>query len=341
MKKPKEKKRSGVKKALITIGILLLVLLLIAGAGLYVVNRYMDRINRVDPNEEPEVLPESETFETDESTTESTAPPLDPSEVEWEKEETVTFDDSGLLNILLVGQDRREGQGRQRSDTMILCSINTKTNEVSMISFLRDLYVQIPGGYSPNRLNASYAFGGFPLLNKTMNQNFGVTIDGNIEVDFEGFTTVIDQVGGVDITLTKKEAAYLRLNDGKAGTVHLNGYQALEYARIRKLDSDFGRTQRQRNVLMAVFSKVRAMSVGEIKALVDTILPTLTTDMSNTELLSLVTQLAPMLAGMEIHTYRVPANDAYRYASIRGMSVLVPDLNKIRTDLRDEYLPFD
>ena len=87
---------------------------------------------------------------------------LAPEEVDWSEIEPFLDDD--LLNILLVGQDRREGEGRQRSDSMILCSINPATKQISMISFLRDLYVQIPGGYSDNRLNAAYVFGGFPLL---------------------------------------------------------------------------------------------------------------------------------------------------------------------------------
>lgn len=84
---------------------------------------------------------------------------------------------------------------------MILCSINLETGETSLISFLRDLYVQIPGGYSDNRLNATYAFGGFDLLDATLTENFGVSIDGNFEVDFTGFEAIIDMVGGIDIEL--------------------------------------------------------------------------------------------------------------------------------------------
>lgn len=327
-----------------TVLLILLALLLLVGLGGWAaVGHYLGKIDRIDHENEPVVPPESEDFEPDSEestdTSQTTAPSMDPSEVSWSNH-TVTFDDSELLNILLVGQDRLSGQGRQRSDTMILCSINTKTKKVSLISFLRDLYVQIPGGYSDNRLNATYAFGGFPLLNKTLKQNFGVTVDGNFEVDFEGFTRVIDAVGGVDITLTAREAEFLQVNDGKAGTVHMDGALALSYSRIRYLDSDFGRTQRQRNVLMSVFSHMRELSVSELMSLMNTILPLLKTDMSNARILSLMTQLAPMVSSMEVNTYRVPANNAYRSASIRGMSVLVPDLKKIRTQLKEEYLPF-
>lgn len=108
----------------------------------------------------------NEFFETDspeESPT--TAPVVKPEDIDWGEIEP--FLDDKLINILLVGQDRYVGTARQRSDTMLLCSINPKTKKVSMISFLRDLYVQIPGGYSDNRLNAAYAFGGFPLMADT------------------------------------------------------------------------------------------------------------------------------------------------------------------------------
>ena len=89
---------------------------------------------------------------------------LAPDDVKWTSG-LPRLNDDPLINIMLVGQDRREGQGRQRSDTMTLCSINTDTKQISLISFMRDLYVQIPGGYSDNRLNSTNAFGGFPLLN--------------------------------------------------------------------------------------------------------------------------------------------------------------------------------
>ena len=347
MAKEKKEPKSGKKKWWLVLAILLMVLALIISSGYIVVDHYLDMIHKVDPDDESMIPPEEETFETDATAaTSSTAPGATTGTTASTtrvtiKKPTVTFDDSALLNIMLVGQDNYEGGSRQRSDSMILVSINTKTKKVSVISFLRDLYVSIPGGYSNNRLNTPYRFGGFKLLNQTMNVNFGVTIDGNIAVNFDSFKEVIDKVGGVDIHLTAAEATYMGYNGGKAGVAHLDGGGALIYARIRHLDSDFVRTQRQRNVLMAVLSKIRQLSVGELMDLMNAILPSLTTNMSNSQILSLMTQLAPMVSTMEVNTYRVPANDAYRYASIRGMSVLVPNLDRIRTDLKEEYLPFE
>ena len=184
------------KKTMWIAGSILLVLLLLVGSGGLIAKHYLNKINRVDESTLSTVAPKDEDFEVDPPTAPEASSQivLDPEAVEWEEIEQI--EDDALVNLMLVGQDRREGEGRQRSDTMILCSINPDTKQVSLISFMRDLYVRIPGGYSDNRLNAAYAFGGFPLLDDTIYENFGITIDGNIEVDFERFEKVIDVLGG-------------------------------------------------------------------------------------------------------------------------------------------------
>ncbi len=107
-----------------------------------------------------------------------------------------------------------------------------------MISFLRDLYVQIPGGYSDNRLNAAYVFGGFPLLMDTLHTNFGVSIDGCFEVDFSGFQSVIDILGGVDIEMTSKEAKTINIGT-EAGVYHLMGQRPLLIRASERLTMTF------------------------------------------------------------------------------------------------------
>lgn len=104
-------------------------------------------------------------------------------------------DTSNIKSILLIGQDKREGQSRQRSDSMILATLDKDQKTISLTSFMRDLYVAIPG-YSSTRINAAYAYGGMDLLDETLTQNFGVEIDGNVEVDFEVFQVLVDKVGG-------------------------------------------------------------------------------------------------------------------------------------------------
>lgn len=310
--------------------IVLVVVLLIAGSGVFVVNHYLNKINRVEEIET--VPPESEDFETE---TNVDLVEMAPEEVEWGEIEPLMDDD--LLNILLVGQDRRPGQGRQRSDSMIVCSINFETKQIAMISFLRDLYVQIPG-YTDNRLNAAYVFGGFPLLKDTLNVNFGITVDGCFEVDFTGFTTLIDKIGGVDVSLTATEA---RIVGGGAeeGLNHLDGEHALTYARIRKIDSDFQRTDRQRKVLLACFEKVKQRSLKEMLSLLDEALPYLTTDMTNSQIYSIASKLFPLVNNAEINTYHIPPDGTYSNLYIRGMAILYPDLGTIRNILANEYLP--
>ncbi|MDD6145893.1 MAG: LCP family protein [Oscillospiraceae bacterium] len=318
------------KKILKTGAIVLTVIVVLLSALLITANIFLNKIQRAD--DFSTIPAEEEFFETDENVK---GEELNPEEVTWEEQQGLG--DESLINILLVGQDRRPGQGRQRSDTMILCSFNPETNALSMISFLRDLYVQIPG-YSDNRLNAAYVFGGFPLLKQSLYVNFGVTVDGCAEVDFDGFREIIDTVGGVDIELTADEAKIVG-GSATAGLCHLDGEQALTYARIRYLDSDFGRTNRQRKVILSVIEKMRGKSPSDLLAIVNAVLPLITTDMSNSQIMQYSLKYAPALKGLKVSTHYVPASGCYRNAMIRGMAVLVPDLAKIRTALKEEYLP--
>lgn len=334
-----KKKKPVWKKVLFWILIALLAIILCVFMTAFAIYQYaMDRINRPDPTEsyisESELLQQQQEEETD-----TTYEIVDPTDVELSQAETMINQAEDTINILLVGQDRRPGEGRARSDSMILCSFNPKNGTLQMVSFLRDLYLSIPGGYMDNRLNASYALGGFDLLDDTLSQNFGVRIDANIEVDFSGFEKIVDILGGVDVSLTQAEADWL--NRGgyglTAGLNHMDGKLALNYARIRYLDSDFGRTARQRNVLNSIFNSVRNVDLATAKALVDEILPLVTTDMTNKQILNYVTTLLPMLPKAEVNNICIPADETYRFASIRGMSVIVADMEANR-DLLAEAL---
>ena len=319
------------KKKAIPIIILILILLLVLSV-LFAVNHFLGKINR---EGEEDLSYVEEYFETDVHN--ENLEEIHPDDVDWYNKEL--YNDDKLVNILVVGQDGREAVGRTRTDTMILLSFNPETNEASMISFLRDLYVQIPGR-SDNRLNAAYVFGGFSLLKNTFRANFNINIDGCFKIDFEGFEDVIDILGGVDIELTAAEAKII--GDGAhEGVSHLDGDHALMYARIRKLDSDFGRTQRQRNIVTAVFNKVKKSSVADLLKLVDVVLPYLSTDMSNSQIMRIAIKYAPALASLKISTHSIPADGTYKNASIRGMAVLVPDLYKTKQLLFEEYMPFN
>ena len=327
---------------LIVLCTVLAVVLLALIVGAAYIESIFGMINRFDPNATLDTMSESEYNEMlkqEEQDPNFTGPEIDPDDVVWGSDVQL-HQGENIINILLIGQDRRPGETRARSDAMILCTINKDKKTLTMTSFMRDMYVQIPG-YKDNRINASYAFGGMKLLNKCLNKNFGIEIDGNVEVDFNGFQRVIDTLGGLDIELTAAEAQYLNSrgnwdiedNAGewslKAGVNRLNGSQAVAFSRIRNVgNGDFGRTNRQRVVLNTLLERMKKMSAFEVKDLLDEILPLLTTDLSNAEIMGYAMELFPLLTSLEISTQQIPAEGAYSMASIDGMSVLLPDLKK-------------
>ena len=175
--------------------------------------------------------------------------------------------ESHVRNILLIGSDARNSDTSSRSDTIMIVSVNKQTGKISLCSILRDTHLDIPG-YREAKVNAAYARGGANLLIQTIEQNFGIKIDDYAAVNFEMFTALVDGLGGIEIEVTEKEANYIN-NRHKYGdeekpdhfesgeNVEINGYQALWYTRIRKLDSDFMRTERQRKVMSAIFEKAK------------------------------------------------------------------------------------
>ena len=318
-------KKSKKRKALTVLNALLAVILALMLGATALAHSLMNKMNRVD-NPRQEQSAATVAVEGDQ-------------EVSGQAPEILLGEEKDIVNILLIGQDRREGEGRARSDAMILLSVNKNTKSIVLTSFLRDLYVEIPG-YGSNRINASYAFGGMDLLDQTLARNFGIHVDGNVEVDFSQFSQIIDLVGGAEITQRQDEAQVINEELGTSlteGTQMLNGAQALSYARIRKLDADgdFSRTQRQRTLINAVVRQVKDSGMVKLMGIVDDILPMVTTDMTNTEILRYATALLPLLTGAEIVNQRIPADGAYTYAMIDGMSVLKADMESSRQLLRD------
>lgn len=342
----KGKKLTGWKRKLMIAACVILAIVLVA---LVAVTAYLESmiglINFKNPFDKSETLSESEYQEyLDQMNTADsnyTGPTMDEDDVNWGDAGNINAGEN-VINILLIGQDRREGEGRARSDSMILCSINKSAKTLTMISLMRDMYVQIPG-YQDNRINASYALGGMTLLDACIEKNFGITVDGNVEVDFSGFSSIIDAVGGIEIELTASEASYLNRRgnwdfEGNAGTWNLkeginklNGSQAFAYSRIRQVgNGDFGRTDRQRKVLSVMLEKAKEMSAKELNNLLREFLPLLTTDMTTSEIFGYALEIVPLLKDLKVSTVQIPAEGAYKMTMIRGMSVLLPDLEKNR-----------
>lgn len=340
------RKRNSVKRAALSFLCIVLAIILTAMLSVTLYFRHLlAQINYVDPDDTVTLSQEEldAYLAEEQEDSDSTAPSMDANEVEFEEHTTqIGGKNSGLVNILLIGQDRRPGETRARSDSMILCTFNKSTKTLTMTSFLRDLYVEIPG-YQDNRINAAYAAGGMTLLNKTLEENFGIHVDGNIEVDFTQFADIVDLLGGVTMELRQDEANVI--NDSTPGSLSsgiqlLNGDQALAYARIRSLDADgdFSRTNRQRKVINALLDAYKNANLSTVLSLLDDILPMVTTDMNDVKIIAYATELFPMLSGATIVSQRIPADGSYTGKMINGMSVLVADLEASRQLLEDTLL---
>ena len=331
----KKKKFPRWAKVAIVIVVILAALFI---AGVVFINSKLGLINRVDTTETSYIPRTEETFE---GTGDSTQDTINADDITWDGVDIDVMKDQNVSNILLIGQDTRVPGERARSDSMIICSINKNTNEITLVSIMRDMYVPIPG-YSDNRINAAYQFGGMELLDQVIEESLGVHIDGNVEVNFEGFINAFTQIGNIDIELYQAEADHLNSQNSSwnltAGVNSLTPEQALAYSRIRYVgNSDWERTDRQRRVLMAAFNKIAGGSVFDMINMADAIFPYLTTDMTNDQILGYVYTLAT--SGMSMgENYRLPVDGYYTNETLRaGMEVLVPDLNA-NSQLLQEYL---
>lgn len=236
---------------------------------------------------------------------------------------------SHIVNILLIGVE--EFENAKNTDSMIIATMNTKDHSLKLTSLMRDLYVQIPG-YKDNRLNSAYSKGGIELLYDTIELNFGIQMDGYVLVNFDAFQKIVDMVGGIDITLTEGEAEYLRtknyISDPKnrnvvAGTQHMNGNQVLGYCRVRKVSTgtehdDFGRTQRQRIVLQAIYDKIRDKNLFQQIFLMNDILNDIpiVTDIQREAFKDYLNE-ATTLKVKNIDMNRIPADGEYENAKVQ------------------------
>ncbi len=242
--------------------------------------------------------------------------------------------DPNVLNILLIGIDARSDTNAGRSDTMIIMSINRNTKQIILTSLMRDCYVAIPGRAN-NRLNAAHAYGGANLLMQTIEANFGIHIDYFARVNFFSFMDIVDAVGGIDINLTEAELPHVNSASTaqnkitSAGVNHLNGPQALAYARIRYVGSDYARTQRQRTVLQTVAGKMRQMGLGELNSFLNVALPKIATNMPQGVLNDIVWSL-PSILKYNITEFRVPWDGTGKSVRINGKSVLSVDITANR-----------
>ena len=350
----KSKSSGGVGKiVLIVVLSVVLILALLVGVAFYFVNSFLNSkldkvtqaqfveqdvsgqdlsalIGNLDETDPTELVTEA----TTEPTTEATTQPTEPD-----------YGQSGkIVNILLIGQDGRAGEEALLADAIILFTLNKETKTLRTTSFLRDSYVKLPEYYRGhtcgwNRINTSYALGfswystagAMEMLNLTLENNYGVKVDGNVEVSFDTFQHVVDAMGGVDIDLRGDELTKMLEYQGyrnahfeyvgiekrfdlQEGVNTLDGYLALAYARERHMsnaDSDIQRTARQRKVIESLLNKLSKMSLSQINDLIDQVLAEIITDISTDDMKMYITELVPYVFDLKLESYQVPAEGTY------------------------------
>ena len=210
----------------------------------------------------------------------------------------------GITNILLVGTDGKYIEKWNRSDSMMVVTIDSKNKDIRISSIARDTYVDIPG-YSTEKLTHAYAYEGIDLLREVFKVNFNLDIDKYIAVNFVSFMDIMDELGGVEVNVEEKDIkeinkyidacyGYYKNKDEKdkeyitkSGVQRLNGYQALAFSRIRYTDSAFARDNRHREVAESVYREFVNGSPEEYKRCVDILLNNTKTNISPMEMMNL------------------------------------------------------
>lgn len=263
--------------------------------------------------------------------------------------ESELYSSKDVTNILLLGVDAREGEKVSRSDTMMLASIDRVNKKIKLTSFLRDSFVDIPG-HGFNKLNAACTKGGVDLVMDTIEYNYKINIDDYMLIDFEAFENLIDAIGGVDVKVTEKEAKYLNntwakwsltgtpLTFSAGDSSHLNGEEALMFCRIRKLDSDIYRTERQRRVISAVKDKVMESPL-QIVDVSNAVLPLIKTSISRNDMMKLVAGAATSYIKYDIEQTSIPAEGTWHSEKKFCGDSLVFDIDK-NSDILKDFIYF-
>ena len=291
-----------------------------------------------------------------------------------------------VVNILLVGIDGRTADmdsknSTQHGDVQIIVSINKDEGTIKLTSVLRDLYVTIPGYKSKNRINVAYSRGGGQLAMRTMNKLLELNIEHYVVINFYGLATIIDALGGVDIELTKAEAGaintYIKKNlkkggydnqdkdyerqdlEKKNGVQHLDGIQAVMYARLRSIDNDFKRSERQRHLLEVLLGQVLegGLDMNKLLGLLEVCLPYAETNMSAMDMVSLAMGVlkSDILKKLEsgeplLEQSRIPLDETWKYYTTDGGASVVAfrndkrlkeNIESIHTFIYGEYIPAD
>ncbi len=284
------------KRIIVSVIAIFLALIIALGAsvGIFVVNKFGLLGDNINGNETEDVIYDDAEFEDIDIDIGSAG--FKQALQDWATQGNENrMSSKNVINVLLVGADSRNGQNEGNTDVMMLVSLNKKTKQLKMVSFLRDSYLYIQGenGSYCSKLNAAYSMGGPQTLMETIENNYKIDIDSYVMVNFESFKAIVDAMGGVTVDVQKYEADYnykkFKIELPYGEDVTLNGTQALCFCRIRGCDADgdVSRTRRQRQVIDAIINKVTNASLGDLNKYLDILLPYVDTGYSEGQILSL------------------------------------------------------
>lgn len=311
-KEKKEKKKWSLRRKIITFGALSLVLVLLFTV-FYIV---WDKLNRIHYVPRGDAVIDTSIVlgdEDNEYTDDELAGLSQVSSIPTPDGELLS--DKNIINILLLGTDERTSDfsDNARADAIMLVSLNKRTNVISLVSFQRAIGVAIEGR-PDDWLTHTFRYGGAALTVETIERCFLIDIDGYVRVNFQAFVHIVDELGGVDIELSALEAQGLNgevetnaqaQNHMVPGVNHLDGYDSLQYVRLRYIDDDWHRIERQRTLLIAILDEIWDLSIYELNSLVDTLLPMVQTDFSMGEVLGLLMNV-PQFASGEMQQMSLP-----------------------------------
>lgn len=336
-----KRKKKTAKKIVITIVVIFLIIAIPLTAGIITINHYLSKVNYED--ESKEINPEF---------TESISDPSADADIKENIDDPRMWYNDNIINILLIGCDEGEGSKYYpRADSVIVLSINKLNSNIKLVSLSRATYVSIPG-HGNARLNAAHAYGGAKLLVDTVETNYKIRIDHYVSIDFNGFIKAIDALGGVDIELTEAEvnalSSVLKQNGtviNGAGKYHLNGDEALQYSRLRGIDSDRDRTERQRTLLLSIAAKFKKMTTTESYSsliskatdFLDQVLPLVKTDFTKGQIISQASSYINYLK-WPITEAIIPVNKV-PLTTINGIEVLIVDWAVVKNDIHEVLYP--
>jgi len=242
----------------------------------------------------------------------------------------------GQFNVLLLGADARPKQHSFRTDTIVLVTINPILGRVNLTSFPRDLYITIPG-QGKNRINTAYFYGRMPLVKKTFKENFGITIDRYVLINFSSFKKIIDTLGGLDVKVGQPLTDYRKRHLVKIpkGHVYMDADTVLWYVRSRKTSNDFARNKRQQEVLIALAQKLLSLDVvkraPEFYALYK---KNVKTDIGITDVIKWIPIAWKVMGTGDINQYYISPKQVYNWITPGGAMVLVPKPGEVMKVLR-------